>query len=389
MSDEDHAPKRPGWRRRLLLGALGAALGAVLVMVLVVRHRYHDLPQAARRGSKVGVWAFLLTGADVNGGHRDPPLYQAAQGGHAEVGDLLIRWGADVDRAPTNNWPRTTPLHVAVRNGDARLVRLLLGAGADPNLERGTRGAPLHMAVEGGSIEICRLLIENGADPSRRTHNGPSPLYCAAKHQADPSKILTLLIESGAELNRVEFGYWTVLTWAAAVANMDILRLALEHNADPLVKDKHGYTALAAAIKAYRPEVARYLVEKSAWEPDILVLAMAVTPEYRWSLPILLHGCSAEALKGEPWSSALLWAAKDGYAEAVKLLLEKGADPNSRNDKGQTPLHLAAQLNRVGTVATLLAHGADPSAADKKGRTPLSLCGRGPVARLLIASGAK
>jgi ankyrin repeat protein len=57
----------------------------------------------------------------------------------------------------------------------------------------------------------------------------------------------------------------------------------------------------------------------------------------------------------------------------VKLLLEHGADPNTQDEYGDTPLHWAAFGDNVEVVKLLLEYGADPTVKDKDGRTPLDL----------------
>jgi cytohesin len=62
-------------------------------------------------------------------------------------------------------------------------------------------------------------------------------------------------------------------------------------------------------------------------------------------------------------------AVADRRREAVKLLLEYGADPNARNEYGLTPLHLA--WDEPETAGALLEAGAEPTARDEQGLTAL------------------
>jgi ankyrin repeat protein len=77
---------------------------------------------------------------------------------------------------------------------------------------------------------------------------------------------------------------------------------------------------------------------------------------------------------------------KGGHPEAVRALLEIGADPNAVNGAGRTPLHAAARGGFTRAIELLLAHGADPLMLDAGGSTPLALAlaaGRTEAAALL------
>ena len=81
----------------------------------------------------------------------------------------------------------------------------------------------------------------------------------------------------------------------------------------------------------------------------------------------------------------------NGKAEAVKLLVSKGANINAVDKYGRTPLHLVARNGHVETAKLLIAQGANIGAMSKYGRTPLHLAarkGHAKVAMLLIAKGA-
>jgi TonB family protein len=71
----------------------------------------------------------------------------------------------------------------------------------------------------------------------------------------------------------------------------------------------------------------------------------------------------------EGWT-ALMHAARGGYADTVEVLLEHGANVYSENNEGATALHIAAQYGKSEVVELLLKAGADYEATDALGRTP-------------------
>lgn len=83
----------------------------------------------------------------------------------------------------------------------------------------------------------------------------------------------------------------------------------------------------------------------------------------------------------------LHYAAREGHADIVQLLLAAGADPNAATRAGRaTPLHRAAYTGSAAVVRLLLSGGADPTARDSDGQTPLHKAearGHAEVAALL------
>lgn len=87
----------------------------------------------------------------------------------------------------------------------------------------------------------------------------------------------------------------------------------------------------------------------------------------------------------------LHWAARNGHHLMVLLLVQRGADVNARDDRGKTPLRIAAKRGHLKVVSTLVALEADIEARDAKLQTPYFvslLQGRMEVARYFEAIGA-
>ena len=148
----------------------------------------------------------------------------ALYGGHPEVVDLLLEYGAElsvteaaaagdaervvalleddpqlVDAYSPDGW---TPLHLAAHFGPAKVAERLLARGADV-MARSRSNAmanantPLHVAAAGRKAEVARLLVARGADVDARDGDGWTPLMVAAANGSD--EVATLLLDSGAD----------------------------------------------------------------------------------------------------------------------------------------------------------------------------------------------
>jgi ankyrin repeat protein len=85
---------------------------------------------------------------------------------------------------------------------------------------------------------------------------------------------------------------------------------------------------------------------------------------------LLDRGAAIDAVARNPMKVQPLHAAVAGRnADGVRLLLERGADPNARQQVGYTPLMGAAAAGREDLIDLLLARGADPSLAGEDGKT--------------------
>lgn len=105
----------------------------------------------------------------------------------------------------------------------------------------------------------------------------------------------------------------------------------------------------------------------------------------------VLNALEASSDGPEALGRPLFFAAQRGHAEVVQLLLERGADPNTRFTYG-SPLHAAARANDAKVVGLILEHGGDPNLrAGDFDQSPLHEAadrGATEVVELLIEGGA-
>jgi hypothetical protein len=107
-------------------------------------------------------------------------------------------------------------------------------------------------------------------------------------------------------------------------------------------------------------------------------------------IELLREGANVNT-RDEHGFTPLHYAAFSRDADVARLLLEHGADANAKGEGGVTPLHHAAIIGNADVARLLLDHGADVNARDKRGSTPLhhaAVVGSADFARLLLERGA-
>eukprot|EP00058_Branchiostoma_floridae_P025822 XP_002611312.1 hypothetical protein BRAFLDRAFT_73296 [Branchiostoma floridae] len=83
----------------------------------------------------------------------------------------------------------------------------------------------------------------------------------------------------------------------------------------------------------------------------------------------------------------MLCLCSDGDVRTALQLLEDGHDPNQRDSRGRTPLHLAACRGAVDVMRVLVEFGAELSAVDQQGNTAMHMCGHVDTTQFLIDCG--
>lgn len=185
------------------------------------------------------------------------------------------------------------PLIQAIRKGDIAAVTRLLKAGANPNVHEIVTSPP--SASEGKA----------GGEKSE----GETALSSAVDKQSLP--MVRLLLDHKADPNGRSPYDWTPLMTACQRNNVDIVKLLLKRGAKPNLRNVHGDTAIIFAANVDRVQMVDELIKAGA------------------------------DMNGGTGQSALIIAAMCGSKESVKLLLKKGADPNFHRPGYWTPLEYA------------------------------------------------
>ncbi|KAG8229210.1 hypothetical protein J437_LFUL009692 [Ladona fulva] len=110
------------------------------------------------------------------------PLHHAAQHGHLETAEALLRAGISRDARTKVD---RTPLHVAATEGHVEIVKLLLKMGADVGARDMLHMTPLHWAVERQHLDVVEVLLQYGADP-----------YAVSKFDKTPFSIALEIIQT-------------------------------------------------------------------------------------------------------------------------------------------------------------------------------------------------
>ena len=390
---------------------------------------------AAYHGNADLARLLLEAGADASAANRNgsTPLWLAANLGDARMIETLLEGGADAnEELPLGR----RPLMLAARSGRVDAVRVLLDHGADPNATENERGTTaLMQAADQGHASVLAVLIQHGADVAA----GSAPVLrdgrtAALGKSGDPREavrrqVIAVLCEQespdlgtlsalsalssgstedalltnnagrpdiaaddvcGNQREGIIFtgggrdrdnrepdgGELTPLVYAARAGSIDAARVLLEAGADVNQVTRYGWSALLAATQNRNYQMGKFLIEHGA---DV-----NIANKGGWT-PLYL-ATDNRNLEGGDYPTP---TPDMDQMEYIKLLLEKGADPNARliestetrtvftnqwlDEEGATAFLRASQSGDIELMRLLLEHGADPHIYTELGVTPLAV----------------
>lgn len=352
-----------------------------------------------------------------------------------------------------------TSLHWASRKGHASVVKILLQRGADMNAEDGRGLKPLHLASIHNHGSVITLLLEAGVDPltpkTRENHAGRllggetitrgeeaifyvskggnleateamipfchgevlERLLCECCRSSRTDQVLSILDKTQVSADAVYRGA-TALFHACAAANLKCVQALIKRGAsvnkmscyEPrrnrtgpgLYKDVET-APLHALVRRWTSDkssqskaVLRALVEAGVDLEQrngrgVTALLLAAGDPHGWrqlrtdAIKALLQvGADPHQTDKDGETTLLRTFNTDLDLEAVRCLVEAGSEPNKRGANGDTALHKALSRtssvdgteNIEATVKYLLDMGADPTVEDNRGKTPIEIAAR-------------
>lgn len=278
-------------------------------------------------------------------------FFLAIQNRDAATLKHLLDGGMDPNARDAQNTPA---LMAAALYADPNCVKLLLDRGADPNAANTVGATALMWAMP--DLAKAKLLIAAGADANARAKNTlRTPLLIAASYPSSVP-VLELLLDHGADIHAKDRIGMHALGRAAVSADVEVVRFLVEHGCDP---NEPGYGTTVRYARQYRPTL-EYLLSKGA-KVDKDALSMST----HWQDPKLIEkwiesGADVNAAAGPYRRTALMTAAASEQAGAamVRLLLEKGANPNAEDIDGERPLDWALYRADKEKIAALEQFGA-------------------------------
>ena len=239
---------------------------------------------------------------------------------------------------------------------------------------------PLHHAISANSFEAVKVLCEAGADINMEDTEGRK--YTEYANMYDSQEILVWLAKSYPELYINEETKETVIHYLASQGNPDVVQLLLSSGLYRVdLRDEEDKTPLHYASINCREDMFEFLVNQGA---DIDSRdGVGATPLHfavRWGSEAIVKyilrrkGSEAQDVldSGDRLGrTPLHYAAsqKTGLSYITNLL-KAGANKDSRDHNGMTPLHLACRFGNISLVRLLLDEGADKAAKDSQGMSP-------------------
>ncbi|XP_051885869.1 palmitoyltransferase ZDHHC17 isoform X1 [Pristis pectinata] len=214
-------------------------------------------------------------------------------------------------------------------------------------------------ATQYGIFDRCRELVEAGYDVRQPDKENVTLLHWAAiNNRIDLSRYYiskgAIVDQLGGDLNS------TPLHWATRQGHLSMVVHLMKYGAEPSLIDGEGCSCIHLAAQFGHTSIVAYLIAKGQ---DVDMMDQNGMTPLMWAAyrthsvdpTRLLLTFNVSVNLGDKYhkNTALHWAVLAGNTTVISLLLEAGANVDSQNIKGETPLDLAKQRKNVWMISHL------------------------------------
>jgi uncharacterized protein len=314
---------------------------------------------AVRSNFSAAVEIFLEYGAEINARTRTgkTPAARPPGAGGGSHGTGIVRSGWPEQGFQGETPGGMTPLLYAARDGRTGIVRILIAAKADVQQADVNGITPLLMAITNNHLDTAKLLLENAAAPNAADWWGRTPLYATVEiRNRDYGRNNEHEIDRPAALEVIKMLLDRGANVNARTKEVPPGRRFVTPLGDLSWVDFTGQTAFLRAALAGDITLMRLLLEKGA-DPNVATFAGTTA---------LMAAAGVNWMTGQTYTES-----KEAVMEAVQLCLDKGGDVNAKNSMGVTAVIGAANRGSDDVLEFLVKKGARLDIKDKEGRTPL------------------
>ena len=154
-------------------------------------------------------------------------------------------------------------IHTAAEAGNVGCVKRWLALGVSPNSDFcWYANTPLIKAAAYGRIRVVKLLLEKGADVNKHNEGGETPLHYAARH--GHVKVMEILLDHGADPTKKGTGCGTPMQWAGSRGQIRAIKVLMRYGVSINQPGSGDTTALHEAAEHDHPDAVRFLLENGA-----------------------------------------------------------------------------------------------------------------------------
>ncbi|NP_001020663.1 CARD- and ANK-domain containing inflammasome adapter protein [Danio rerio] len=333
--------------------------------ILKSESNHHDAILEAISSGDLYLLQELTKELDVNSvlSSNDTLLHHAAEYGKEAIVYFLLRQGAKLDLKDKEG---RTALHRAAQRGHTAVAVALAKAGADIHATDQTSKTPLHLAAQNGHEGCVKALVH---EEKKSLKNQTTVLHMAAIE--DNATLAEVLLRNGALVDAQDGQRKTALHHAVRHGNEKTAAVLLKAGAQ--VDSRIVDAAFQLNRKSLLSLFLQHVHESMSQTEINAALFKAVQRNLDAVVAALIeHGADVNSCNELGYTPVLL-AAELGNGEAFKVLVSKKAKLDERLPNQMSSLHLAVQSGSIQIAQILLHKGIDPNISGPKDQTPLHL----------------